>query len=67
MLSSRMRDEENGDTLGDLFEGAFLAWSYASCDGIHRPSVLQHLCLFTCIQCSISASRSTLSVLPVTP
>ena len=28
MLSSRMRDEEeNGGTLGDLFEGVFLAWS----------------------------------------
>lgn len=41
MLSSRMRDEEeNGGTLGDLFEGALLAWSYTFCDGIHHLSVL---------------------------
>lgn len=41
MLSSRVRSkEENGGTLGDLFEGGFLAWSCSFCDDIHHPSVL---------------------------
>jgi len=30
ILSSRMRDKENGPTLGDLSEGEFLAWSHTS-------------------------------------
>lgn len=67
MLSSRMRDEEeNGGTPGDLLKVHFWLGFMLLVMASIILEFFKNLCLFACIQCSVSASRSKLYVLPVT-